>query len=742
MLIAVARSESRSVATPGNVPEPAAKMSGQRGAATTKTDLGTAAAFGSCMHRAPEIVCSEYFCEIGVALARARANRACSTKGIQPVSKSTDAPSSTSKSQAFVQVEELLSGARALENSDRIRAAELARQAAELALDRKREDLHARALIVQGAIAIADAAFERAEEFYAAAREISARRRDVRGQADALGGLGVAHFMQGRYREAFQCSRRSLAACEEADDVAGQARECSRLGGLFQHFGDMQAALDHQLKALGLLRPLRQTRDLAACLNNLALVYKDLGQYDTALSYYRECLELCDAIGSRDGKALVLVNIGTIHNLRGEKREALEYFEQAVDLARTIRDRRKETIALTSVAGILLDLGEADKACDTYLAANTIARDIKLGRSVAITLIGLGRSRGSQGLFDEAAACLAEAAEYTEQSDILHLKSDLYDALTKLCEQRGDYRTALEHSRRRREVDYQMINQRTDERLNNLRILHETEQARNQAEIRRLENVELAAANERLEELIRNKNEFLGVAAHDLRNPLSNIQGLARLITTQADRLSPEETRELADDIRTSSQRMLTLVADLLDINRIDQGRLHIKPMQFDLAHTAKRYLSVYSSPAQAKNIQLQYQGPDDDVLAWADRDVIVQVLDNLVSNAVKFSPAETCVTVATSTNLSVFPARARLEVRDQGPGLTNDDMAQLFGKFARLSAQPTGGEPSTGLGLSIVKQLVEAMHGAVWCESTHGRGATFIVELPVRPVGDSGSAD
>ncbi len=658
------------------------------------------------------------------------------------MSKSTDAPSRTTKSEAFVQVEELLAEARTLENSDRVRAAELARRAADMATSCKREDLYARALLVRGAIAIADASFVQAGEHYAAAHDIFTRRRDVGGQADALGGLGVAHFMQGGYREAFQYSRRSLAACEEINDVGGQARECSRLGGLFQHFGDLQAALDHQLKALGLLRPLQRPRDLAACLNNLALVYKDLGQYDTALGYYRECLELCDRIGSNDGKALVLVNIGTIHNLRREKHEALDYFERAVDLARAIRDRRKETIALTSVAGILLDLGEDDKACDTYQAANAIAREIKLGRSVAITLIGLGRAFSSQGHFDEASACLNEAAEYTEQSDILHLKSDLYDALTRLCEQRGDYQTALEHSRRRREIDYQMINQRTDERLNNLRILHETEQARNQAEIRRLENVELAAANERLEELIRNKNEFLGVAAHDLRNPLSNIQGLARLITTQADRLSPAETRELADDIRTSSQRMLTLVADLLDINRIDQGRLHIKPMQFDLAHTAKRYLSVYSSPAQAKNIRLQYQGPDDDVLAWADRDVMVQVLDNLVSNAVKFSPVDTTVTVLASTNTSAFPPRARLEVRDQGPGLTSDDMAQLFGKFARLSAQPTGGEPSTGLGLSIVKQLVEAMHGAVWCESTHGRGATFIVELPVRSVADPASAD
>ena len=104
-----------------------------------------------------------------------------------------------------------------------------------------------------------------------------------------------------------------------------------------------------------------------------------------------------------------------------------------------------------------------------------------------------------------------------------------------------------------------------------------------------------------------------------------------------------------------------------------------------------------------------------------------MQVLENLVSNAVKYSPPGKNIFV----RLQHSAEAVRCEVQDEGPGLSPEDQKKLFGKFARLSAKPTGGEHSTGLGLSIVKKMVEAMNGKVWCESELGKGATFIVEFP-----------
>jgi signal transduction histidine kinase len=129
---------------------------------------------------------------------------------------------------------------------------------------------------------------------------------------------------------------------------------------------------------------------------------------------------------------------------------------------------------------------------------------------------------------------------------------------------------------------------------------------------------------------------------------------------------------------------------------------------------------------ATAKQQTIHLQTEPTPATAILDPGVILQILENLVSNAVKYSPPGKEIFV----RLKKLPNGVRVEVQDQGPGLSSEDQKKLFGKFARLSAKPTGGEHSTGLGLSIVKKMVEAMNGKVWCESEFGQGATFIVEF------------
>ena len=140
-----------------------------------------------------------------------------------------------------------------------------------------------------------------------------------------------------------------------------------------------------------------------------------------------------------------------------------------------------------------------------------------------------------------------------------------------------------------------------------------------------------------------------------------------------------------------------------------------------------KYVVDDYRTRAEAKNITLHLENTDE-AKVFADESMTMQVLENLISNAVKYSPKGKNIFVRVLSPSSSF---ARVEVQDEGPGISSEDMQKLFGKFVRLSAHPTGDEHSTGLGLSIVKKMVEAMHGRVWCESELGQGAKFIVELP-----------
>ncbi len=176
---------------------------------------------------------------------------------------------------------------------------------------------------------------------------------------------------------------------------------------------------------------------------------------------------------------------------------------------------------------------------------------------------------------------------------------------------------------------------------------------------------------------------------------------------------------------------MAKMVQNLLDANRIERGEMqwHLAPT--DLARSVADVIESQLPLADGKQQVLQTQNEPGAFTVLTDATVLTQVIENLVSNAVKYSPAGKNIYV----RLKKSRVGVRIELQDEGPGLSAGDQKKLFGKFARLSAKPTGGEHSTGLGLSIVKRMVEAMNGRVWCESEWGRGATFVVEFPTADV-------
>jgi len=229
-----------------------------------------------------------------------------------------------------------------------------------------------------------------------------------------------------------------------------------------------------------------------------------------------------------------------------------------------------------------------------------------------------------------------------------------------------------------------------------------------------------------LSRLNEEKNEFMGIAAHDLRSPLGTIQGFSDLLLDDPE-MAREEREDFTRRISDTATRMSEMVQNLLDANRIERGEMKLNLAPTELSAPLSGVVEAYRPRAAAKQQSLHLQNETPPVTVVVDPSVLVQVLENLVSNAVKYSPPGKDIFV----RLKTLPDAVRCEVQDEGPGLSAEDQKKLFGKFARLSAKPTGGEHATGLGLSIVKKMVEAMNGQVWCESEPGRGALFIVQFP-----------
>ncbi len=243
-------------------------------------------------------------------------------------------------------------------------------------------------------------------------------------------------------------------------------------------------------------------------------------------------------------------------------------------------------------------------------------------------------------------------------------------------------------------------------------------------------HVALKAARDELKQLAEDKDELLGVLAHDLKNHLGGMDMSAQLLRDRTETMADPKLRLMAENISHSSSQMLAFVKEFLANASADHG-LSIKPESISLKEAAARAIQQHQEAASRKQLVFETVLQGNGALVRADAAALSQVLDNLLSNAIKFSPTGKQIRVTVSEPGARF---VECQIQDQGPGFTEDDKARMFHRYSRLSARPTGGEPSTGLGLSIVKKLVAAMHGELACESTPGNGATLAFRLPRAP--------
>lgn len=231
------------------------------------------------------------------------------------------------------------------------------------------------------------------------------------------------------------------------------------------------------------------------------------------------------------------------------------------------------------------------------------------------------------------------------------------------------------------------------------------------------------------------KSELLAIATHDLKNPLSAIAGMAglmvRLKKMPTPKTSAADELEMLDSIHSSAKHMREIVGGILSNEGLEQGGVVFKPEKTDLAALAREVVRFNTPSAERKRIVLEFEGPAA-LPAVADPKLLREAFDNYVSNAIKYSPADTRARVA----LVRVEGTGEIEfaVQDAGPGLSEADQEKLFQKFKKLTARPTGGETSTGLGLSIVKTIAERHHGRVGCDSQLGRGARFWLRWPENP--------
>ena len=224
------------------------------------------------------------------------------------------------------------------------------------------------------------------------------------------------------------------------------------------------------------------------------------------------------------------------------------------------------------------------------------------------------------------------------------------------------------------------------------------------------------------------KNRFLGMAAHDLRNPLASIRGLAEFLREGAVGPLNADQVDLLNTIHAASQSMLELVNELLDVATIESGELKLRLEAQNLSEVIAKSVAMMNIEAAKKNTTVSFDPHGLNPVIMLDGAKMRQVIDNLLSNAVKYSPPGSAITVNIQSNPT--SRTCSFAVQDQGPGIPDSERDKLFKDFSRLSNLPTAGEKSTGLGLAICRKIVEAHHGSITAENLPSRGCEFRVSL------------
>ncbi|MCA1992091.1 MAG: response regulator [Coleofasciculus sp. S288] len=224
----------------------------------------------------------------------------------------------------------------------------------------------------------------------------------------------------------------------------------------------------------------------------------------------------------------------------------------------------------------------------------------------------------------------------------------------------------------------------------------------------------------------RMKKEFISIVSHELRTPLTAIRGSIGLVATGIYDNKPEKAKRMLEIARTSSDRLVRLVNDILDLERLDSGKVTLVKEVCDAAALMQRSVEAVQTLADSAAITICVTPVSAQV--WAAPDSIIQTLTNLLSNAIKFSPSNSTITLSTQLQSDCV----LFQVKDQGRGIPTDKLETIFGRFQQVDVSDSRHKGGTGLGLAICQSIIQQHDGRIWVESTLGEGSTFYFTLPV----------
>lgn len=533
-------------------------------------------------------------------------------------------------------------------------------------------------------------------------------------------GMAIVYDEMGLYPEALGFYLKAFEIVEKKDDKGAKLILANNLGTIYHELGKNEEAEDYFAQSMEMARATNQSLDEAMILNNLSIIQNEKGDTLGALKLIRKAHAIhlkeqsfCDLAYSYEG-------LGEAMTWLKKYDSAEYYYDQAMKWAKTCELTGCQTSIYRNMG--LLELKQKNRR-----GVELLEKSLELGKKAGYMS---EMQETTKNLYDY----YNSSGDYKNALKYHLLYSDLEDSLFNVESTERIARMTAEYDFRREMESLEYEKMADEMRLNEE--LRQKETYQNSILIVLVLTLLLAATlgrsyylvqnhNKKLTALNEEKNTLMGVVAHDLRSPLNNIKGLISLVKMEKSSLSPEQSHyfHLVDD---TMERMRDMIDRVLDVSVVEDMKVNLNLKKVDLGETMNFVAGNFELLASKKSIKIHSNLDTETHFIFADYNYLLQVIENLVSNAIKFSES------GKNIFMNVFQEEGNetMIVRDEGPGISPDDQKRLFTKFQKLSAKPTDNEQSTGLGLSIVKKFVDAMDADIRCESEVGKGTSFIIRF------------
>lgn len=546
--------------------------------------------------------------------------------------------------------------------------------------------------------------------------------KDSLGIGNAFTEIATIYWFEEDYKKALLYDTKALAIAEARNDKDKICRTINNIGVLKHDQKAYQEALDYHQRALKMAQETQNQRRIASSYHNMGETYAKMGSFSKGLAYLQKSLKLGQELNDKEFIANTMIVLANVYQTQNNIKQSLEYAEEGLAIAKNIGAKQYVQNASEILYADHKALNNMNKALEYH--------------ELYVTY--------KDSLFDETnhrqiAHIQATYELDKKQREIENLEKEfkLKEATVKLHEEAAENHLLIGYSLAGFCISFLLIvyilhRSNTAKKKINAQLLEQKIEIEKQNEVLAMQkeqiikqNQELSQKNDKLMFLNAEKDGLVGIVAHDLRAPLNRIKGFAQILSFEEN--LQEEQLMLLKRIDKTCNAGISLIKDLLIINNIEYENTKLTIANFDICLFLKGFLDQFETQANHKQIKLHLKVPEKPVFIETDEIFLSRVLDNLVSNAIKFTEKEKNVFVSCHRK----GKQIIVSVKDEGQGLSRQDQQKLFMKFQRLSAKPTAGEDSTGLGLAIVKALIDKLRAEIQVISEIEQGAEFIVKLP-----------